>query len=242
MNRAAGVIARLRGEAAAIGFEASLTNSIGKLQTVPAAAKPGGRILELDTGAVVAPPTCCSGLTAPAPSQLSSSTRTCPDLPTSRSPMSESTRWSLTAAAGSKISPPPRFRPRVRRYLARQVHPRGPPHCPARRPEGCTWSTICCRHPTGPDHHRRRVDDLITTLQAMPDLEHLSTDWATGVTICTKRSHLQLPDRPVASAHTHIGSSCGRVRLREASVAADRYRSRMCSSQSDRANPLQGER
>ena len=188
MNGAAVAIARLRGEAAAVGFDASLTDATGNLLTVLAASKPGGRILELGTGAGVGTAYLLLGADR-------TSTLTTVELDPHLSGVAqqqitdERVEW-VVGDGGTWLQSQPTT-PGFDLVFA-DTWPGKFTHLDQvmaqLAPGGLYVIDDLLPQPNWPDHHQRRVDDLLTALRGVPDLAHVTLDWATGIAICTKRA------------------------------------------------------
>lgn len=182
-------LALLRAEAARAGFDASLADPVGGMLRVLAASKPGGRILELGTGAGIGTAYLLSGADV-------DSTLVTIELDPTLSAMAQSQisdgriEW-VIADGGDWLDAQPATRPFD--LIFADTWPGKFTHLDRTldllAPGGLYVVDDLLPQPNWPDQHQARVDDLLARLQASPTLAYTTLTWSTGVGLGTRLTH-----------------------------------------------------
>jgi predicted O-methyltransferase YrrM len=175
-------------EAQHIGFTLSSEPQTGALLRTLAASKPGGRLLEIGTGAGAGTCWLLDGMDASA--TLTSIDRDAHVSGIARRQLGQDTRVTfLIGNAEDFLLQPPAHRYDLifadsfpgKYVLLDQA-------LDLLAVGGLYVVDDLLPQPTWPEHHQASVDELIERLEARPDLRAVRLDWASGVMICTKIS------------------------------------------------------
>jgi predicted O-methyltransferase YrrM len=180
-------VRRLRQRARAAGFDASLDDEVGDLLAVLAAAKPGGRFLELGTGAGVGTAYLVSG--ADAGSRLVTVELDADLSAVAQHEISDvRVRW-VVGDGGPWLEHPDRAAEAFDLIFA-DTWPGKFTHLDQAlalvAPGGCYVVDDLLPQPNWPQGHHRAVDRLITGLQDRPELITARLEWASGVMVCVR--------------------------------------------------------
>jgi predicted O-methyltransferase YrrM len=178
----------LRANAVAAGFEASVEEGVGCLLTTLAASKPGGRILELGTGAGLGTAYLLRGastdsqlVTIELDSSLSELAR--------RQISDDRVQW-VVADAGDWLDSQPSQASFD--LVFADTWPGKFTHLDSTldllAQGGLYVIDDLLPQANWPDHHQQRVDELIAALESRRELATVRADWASGVMICANRT------------------------------------------------------
>lgn len=179
------VLDRIVERAAAVGFDAACARGVGELLTVLAASKPGGRILELGTGAGLGTARLLAGMDASA-----SLTTVELDANLSRIAQEEIQDSRVEWVVGDGGDWLARCADAYDLVFA-DTWPGKFTHLDDAlrlvRPGGLYIVDDLLPQPNWPSGHQAAVDDLTTTLRQLPDWTTAYLDACSGLMICTRR-------------------------------------------------------